>query len=699
MDMMEDIFNFDIQSLQETKVESASKISQSIPETPANLMIVTKDQIEKRGYRNLLDLLNDLAGFNTTRFANAGLFSAVGVRGITGQNYFKILRDGIEIDMTQSEAVSVGMNYPLFGVERVEILIGGASVVYGADAVSGVINLITDLEVGLSSKISYGVDDYMYGDLRYSTKVNDNTFVFGVHAHRDQDYRLDELYSELYPKEDITLNGEIIQSAENRDFNFRPVYTRSAYFLLNSENWSFGGNYSETEDSTYISLTGDLTKNELMEKDSNMINELRGIYFKHRLDLGDFGKISSTVSYDATELSPESYYINKYSNYNRAYKYFLSERIAVDEIWTKELDIHELLIGLSFEHFYSMPKSFDLQRPFLDETATYPNSDISVDYFKMSWQNFALFFQDQIKFNQEWTLSLAGRFNQNGEYEDSFSPRVALIYKQTPKTTHKIILSKSFLAPSVHIRYSHYGYIFAENDGSRDWDTNQYQISSARVPNSDLEPEQSRNLEYNLFSQINNNLLLSLSLYKIDMKNVIKDRTIYNVTDILENTTFLKAKQQYNNTEALMYGGEISLIYRERFENFDIDSWFNYSYIDGHESIDGERSELAFIKSNVINLGGTFLINNFNITPSFKWVDSINSAVNQSDDSSKKIKESGYIVSDLFLKWRYNEHLDLMTNIYNIFDKRYFDVRKSGSSIYQTPQTGREIIFSLKYSF
>jgi iron complex outermembrane receptor protein len=699
MDMMDEIFNLDIHSLQDIKVESVSKFSQSIPETPANLQIITKDQIEKRGYRNLLDLIDDIAGFNTMKFANAGLYSSVGIRGITGQNYFKILRDGVEIDMTQSELVSVGMNYPLFGIQRAEILIGGASVIYGADAVSGVINLVTDLEYGLSSKISYGTGNYFYGDMRYSTKVNDNIFSFGVHSHKDGDYDFENIYPKLFPKIDVLLNGEIIQSKNDRDFNYRPVHTKSAYFLLKSDNWSFGGSYSRTEDSTYISLTEEATTTELMERNSNMLNEMRNIYFKYNFNLGKFGELSSTLSYDATELLPESYYINLYSNYNRAYKYFLSERFAIDEVWSKKIENHSLLFGLSFEHFYSMPKSFDLERPFLDTNAFYPGSETPVNYYKTSWQNMALFFQDQIEFGKNLQLSLAGRFNENGEYKDSFSPRVALIYNKDMVTTHKIIFSQSFLAPSIHIRYNHYGYLLTKNDGSRNWDQNQYQVSSARVPNSDLEPEKSLNIEYNLIHWLNDNLLFTLSLYQIELYNMVRDRTIYNVTDILEDVTFLKAKQQFNNSEALMYGGEVSFVYRKNFQNFDFDGWLNYSYIDGYEKIDGKKSELPFVKNSLLNLGGTISYKNFDITPSFKFVSSINSAINESDNQSKKIKEEGYFLSNLFTKYRYNDNIEFMGNIYNIFDKRYFDVRKSGSSIYRTPQTQRTFIFSIKYTF
>ena len=138
-DLMNDIFDLDLEQLQQIKVNSASKTSQSQNLTPAKMIVVTKEQIEQRGYRSLDELLNDLPAIQILNHADSGIMNQIGIRGIMGNNYFKILQDGIEINQTDGEIMSTSMQYPLFGIERVEILYGAASVVYGADAMSGVI--------------------------------------------------------------------------------------------------------------------------------------------------------------------------------------------------------------------------------------------------------------------------------------------------------------------------------------------------------------------------------------------------------------------------------------------------------------------------------------------------------------------------------------------------------------------------------
>ena len=699
IDMMDDIFNADLQNLQNTKIESASKMKQNISDAPANLKIITKKQIQKRGYRNLTDLLSDVAGFNIMKFANAGLSSYVGIRGVMGQNYFKILRDGIEIDMTQSDNVSVGMNYPLFGIKRVEILYGGASVIYGADAVSGVINLITDMEIGTSSQISAGNSGYYYGDVKHTMKVNDNILTIQAHIHKDQQYDFDKNYPDDFPREDLVFNDEIIESAENRKLNYQPTQTKSAFFLLKNKNWELGGNYSATEDSTLTSINNRNVSSYLFQDNANLIYEMKGLYFKYNYDLSPNSSFTTTISYDSTDLDENSYFMNKYNNYEEAFKYASTQRLSVEETYTHVTHNNSFILGISAESFDSTPMTFDLSIPFVDSTATYPGSDIPVNYYKTSWLNYGIFVQEQYKFNNSWQISVAGRYNINEDYENSFTPRLALIYKQNKATTHKFIYSASFLAPSSTAKYKHYGYIFEENDGSREGDTNKYQAYSARIPNLDLEPEKSKNIEYNFSTWFNKNLLFDSSIYYTRIQNQIGDLRASDIRDSLENVTFLKVKQSYNNSEAAMYGGDISLLYKYNYKLVDIDGWFNYSYLDGYEKLDGVESELSYKKAHTLNLGATFSYNNFDITPSVKYIKDINSGASDRDAPTQKLMADDYSVTNLFVRYRYSEDIETSLNVRNLFDKRYYDVREGSSSTYLSPQESRLAIASLKIKF
>jgi outer membrane receptor protein involved in Fe transport len=127
-----------------TQVASVSKTSESLREAPATVMIVTADEIQRRGYLDLEELLHDLPGFDVTR-GNGSTYSWVDQRGYVSINNDRLifLVDGVEQGDLSDNTVYISRQYPLSNIERVEIVYGPASTMYGANAYTGVISVIT----------------------------------------------------------------------------------------------------------------------------------------------------------------------------------------------------------------------------------------------------------------------------------------------------------------------------------------------------------------------------------------------------------------------------------------------------------------------------------------------------------------------------------------------------------------------------
>lgn len=470
MDMMEDIFELDLEALQNVKVTTVSKSAQSLNDAPAQVVVVTKEQIEDRGYRSLFDLLGDLPGFQTNLFSDSGIHSQIGVRGLMGTNYFKVLRDGIEVDQTDGEPMTVGMNYPLFGLERVEVLYGPASVVYGADALTCVVNMVTDKTPGMDAAMEYGEKGYRYVHLRAADKVGEGFLAFRAHYHQDQDYDLEKYFPGAYQAVDlVNSSGAVVQSAENRNFGYSPNATRSASLFYRQGPYQAGANYAFTRDSTLTTMTGANSTTNLFDPDSNLNMETRGLFFRYDgLGFRNF-RSTTTVSYDATELLIDSYFINRYTDYLPAYKHSLSERYALEETLSGSLGRHTLTVGVIAESYESTPMSYDLPEPDLDAPATYHGSDVPVLFFKETWTNLALYLQDQFPLSEKLQVSAAGRYDKNSAYGDTFNPRLALIYRPGARLTSKLIYSRAFLAPSNYNKGKHYGNPLepnTQNDGN-----------------------------------------------------------------------------------------------------------------------------------------------------------------------------------------------------------------------------------------
>ena len=127
-------------------VVSSTKRAQRASQTPAVITVVSADEIQARGYTSLADVLRSVPGFyDVYDLVNHNM----GVRGINGGarasgNVIKLMIDGHPVDFRPDTGNFFGEELiPLQAVERVEIIRGPASALYGANAFLGVVNVIT----------------------------------------------------------------------------------------------------------------------------------------------------------------------------------------------------------------------------------------------------------------------------------------------------------------------------------------------------------------------------------------------------------------------------------------------------------------------------------------------------------------------------------------------------------------------------
>jgi outer membrane receptor for ferrienterochelin and colicins len=125
-------------------VSSVSKMTESVPEAPATVIVVTGEQIRQRGYQDLEAVLHDLPGFDISRL-NGQSYSNVYQRGYRSNatNRTLFLIDGVEQNDLHSNIAYISRQYPLSNIDRIEVVYGPASTMYGANAFLGVINVLT----------------------------------------------------------------------------------------------------------------------------------------------------------------------------------------------------------------------------------------------------------------------------------------------------------------------------------------------------------------------------------------------------------------------------------------------------------------------------------------------------------------------------------------------------------------------------
>jgi outer membrane receptor for ferrienterochelin and colicin len=141
-----DLTQLPIEELMNIKVSIASKFPQKTMEAPSSVTIITAADIKTYGYRTLADIVRSVPGMSVTYDRN---YDYIGIRGLgrTGDYNSRILLlvDGYRINDPIYDTAAIGTEFPVDVdlIDKVEIVRGPGSSIYGNNAVLGVINVIT----------------------------------------------------------------------------------------------------------------------------------------------------------------------------------------------------------------------------------------------------------------------------------------------------------------------------------------------------------------------------------------------------------------------------------------------------------------------------------------------------------------------------------------------------------------------------
>jgi vitamin B12 transporter len=185
----------------EDVVVTASRIEQPREKVIADVSIITRNEIERAGQSTFLELLQTQPGVEITSNGGTGKTSGIFLRG-TNSSHVLILLDGLRIDSATAGTTTLE-NLPLAQIEKIEILRGPASTLYGQDAIGGVIQIFTkrgNHAPKLSAGIGYGTYDTKTADASFSGSVKDTSFAIsassyatrGFSAYKTKDPNLDD---------------------------------------------------------------------------------------------------------------------------------------------------------------------------------------------------------------------------------------------------------------------------------------------------------------------------------------------------------------------------------------------------------------------------------------------------------------------------------------------------------------------------
>jgi outer membrane receptor protein involved in Fe transport len=700
----EDSATFQHLSLREllnVKITTAGKLSQSSELASAVVTVITKEQIKARGYQSLLDVMYDLKDVKVDDKMYSGIRNSFTIRGTQGSEKFVILLDGINISSPSGEAMPIMQNYPVHLAEQIEILYGPASALYGANAMSGVVNIITrkNVKKDLVAEISSTAGDYGYTNTTlFITKQLSNK----VHLIVSGQYYYDRSpdYSKLYAKDtllDITshrtgtfnsIYGPFTPVAPLTPKFEAPMKAYNIFASLRAEDFSF--NYFRNQFTTPNAFENN-PANTIYNKN---VSSTQSITVANATYKKTFNRLTSTTMLTTSKynLDPKSNYRNVYTAMEPGYKYSTTSMTKMEQQadykFSEKLDISG---GVGYENYESIPQSADLEAPvnthfsvegvYLGSRSFYKPDGLQAHFYLIKFNNIGSFFQVQYSPASKINITLGARYDKNSRYGSSFNPRVGIVSELSENTTVKLLYGSAFRAPSPSDSYVQYG-SFVTYDSGRN-----YQSHFLHLPNPGLKPIRSYNTELNILQRLSDDVVLTIDGYYTILTGLYgfandnESTRLYNnmfngmPVDYIE--VFVNRQKQKN------YGGSVQVNWKNDIGDTQMSSFASVSYVNGVVNAGADYTgqatkdmQLEFISPFMMRLGTDITTGKFSFSPRLTVAGKqhIAGTKDGTGDIVRRQTIAGYSLLNLSMRYIVSKHISVYTNISNALNQRYRNV-------------------------
>ena len=673
-------------------VVSAGGFAQEINNAPASISVITREQLEEKGISSLADAVNDIAGVDIEDRSPSGNKTGnrtISMRGLPSA-YTLVLIDG----RRQNVAGEVTPNSfndsaslfipPVSAIERIEVIRGPMSTLYGSDALGGVVNIITRKpgkqwtgELTLESTLQNNRD---FGDSRAAS-----LFLSGPIT---QDVLSLQFYSKTYERDESSLTwpgqrttpGNILSMGQN------PVkahaQTQGVKFLLTPNKDHDIALVIDQARQKYDNENGEIgtlnAANGAVAGYDPKLKFNRDQYaLTHTWRFGS-GFVESSLMQNTTEtigrLIPTrpagggsfvSAVPGKIAGTPRQLE---TESRVVDSKVVKALGEHMLTLGGQW----------------IDGQLKDGVASKTLDYTQTG-----LFIEDEWRFIDNMALTLGVRHNDHSIFGNNLSPRAYLVWNATPSWTLKGGVARGFRAPSL--------------DQIADGQVTGFGAQGALqfIGNGQLDPELSTSHEVSATYDNQRDLRASLTLFQTDFRN--------KITLGEEITVAGQRQRQWMNIEdAEMHGIELEARWLIN-PAWTLQGGYTYTQSE-HKSGDAftKGTPLANSPDHSLNATLRWQANDKLAT----WLrgeyrsERYRAASNATGvaDRAKLGDYKAYSLVDIGASYKVNKHLSLNIAVNNLFDKDFVDyaattVANTYSNQYHQTLEGRRLWVSMHLGF
>lgn len=424
---LEELMNVPVES-----VVAASRYEQKVTRAPASVSIVTAEEIRRFGYRTPAEALRALPGLHLT-YDRAWTF--LGIRGFARTGDFNngvlLLLDGHRVNDPIYNLMYLAHDslVDLDTVDRMEVIRGPSSSIYGNNAFFGVINVVTrrgaELD-GVEASAEAGSFSSYKARLAYGKKLRDGVDLFLSASYYDSAGH-DTLYFREFDAPATNRGIAVGNDAE---------HAWHLFGRLTAHDFTFTAGYSDREKEIPTAPYGSaFNAGRAWARDARGYVETR-----YEKDLTATGHLLARVSYDWYPYSatwpyenatpPPTYTLNRDDA--------RSEWLRAEIQWTEKFrDKHTLIGGIDYQdNLQQRQLNFD-DVPFTEYLRLDDDS-----------RSHAAYLQAELELHRQWLLNAGVRYDYYDTFGDTVNPRLGLIHKLTGATTLKALYGEAFRAPS-----------------------------------------------------------------------------------------------------------------------------------------------------------------------------------------------------------------------------------------------------------
>jgi len=432
-----DYTQFSLEDLMEMNVVyGASKHMQTSKEAPSSITIVSREEIQTYGYRTMAEVLTSLRGFNLTYDRN---YQYIGVRGLGNPGDLSarilVLVDGIRVNEGSIGGVLLGHGFPvdIDLIERIEVIRGPASSLYGTNAMLGIVNVVTregyqingvEVQVGassyggLSARLTGGYETESGLDLLISGRLGE---VAGQ-DHYIEEFDYPDWNNGVFEDGDREAWHSLFGKATYGGLTLEALYAwRSKQNPMAPVGVIFNSNEAMTEDQQTTFSARYKTK--LADK----IDLSSQVYYQH---FAYDGQWPYDFDYEGNPLDYVDLYIDK----------FRGKRLTADlDLSGRFLGDHVLAIGAEYQNNFQMDMSAIDDNPYYEWYS-----------FEQSPTNWGVYALTELHVVKGLLLNLGVRHDEYTSFGGSTNPRLALVGEPIEDTVFKALYGTAFRAPNAY---------------------------------------------------------------------------------------------------------------------------------------------------------------------------------------------------------------------------------------------------------